>query len=122
MLGIERVQSEFQGADLPNNILYFQRGSEKFDLVIEADGGESAVRSFLEIEYPDEFGLKIDHSPRRMKRITMNAVDVENIFGFDKEWGNSVHVWKSGSEKLLCVPCTGGGLTASYVSPNKIDC
>lgn len=119
---IDRSRSEFESADLSRNILYFGHGSEKFDLVVGADGNDSRVRSFLEREFPGEFFSSVHESKKRVKRIVISSGDMKKINGYDESWRDVVHVWKSGGKDLVCVPSKEGIFTGSYISSDDFDC
>ena len=118
-LGVFTEKSEFEAADFGNKIAYLSHGSERYDLLVGADGSNSQVRTQLADTYPDDMFISQKIDDRLYKTIKLDPFGFAYLEGYEKSWDDSFHVWNSEHCDLICPPTKENGLTGTFVSSNN---
>jgi kynurenine 3-monooxygenase len=95
----------------PGEVTKNSSGSEKFDLIVGADGAFSAVRSSL--QYTDRFDFSQDYIEHGYKELTIPA-GTDGAFRMEK---NALHIWPRESFMMIALPNPGGSFTCTLFFP-----
>jgi len=117
-LGVLTEISEFEDADFENRIAYLSHGSERYDLLVGADGSNSQVRTKLACVYKDVV-VSETMDDRSYKRIKLDPLGFSYLPGSEHSWNESFHIWKSEHCDLICPPTKDQGLKGVFVSSNN---
>jgi len=109
-------KSEFEAADFGQKIAYFSHGSERYDLLIGADGSSSSVREHLSLEFPQDMNIYQKMDDKLYKNVKLDPFGLAYLRGYNSDWDNSFHIWKSENADLICPPTKENGLTGVFVN------
>lgn len=93
--------------DADTGTLVFSEGSERFDMIIGADGAFSAVRGNLQIT--DRFDYSQDYIDHGYKELHIPA----NPNGSHQLEKNALHIWPRESYMLIALPNPDGSFTCT---------
>lgn len=111
----------FKGSDFDQNICHLSSGSEKYDLLIVADGINSKVRAKLDEFYPKDFTFcQYEDQSYKYKNFELNKAEVSKLRGYCSLWGNSIHLWSSKYCKLVASPTIDGGLKGHVICSGAV--
>ena len=111
----------FEGSDFNKNICYLSSGSEKYDLLVAADGINSKVRSKLEEFSSEDFSFcQYEDQSYKYKNFKLDNGEVKKLRGYSDLWIKSIHSWSSKYCNIVASPTSDGGLKGHVICSGTV--